>query len=101
MQVLKGILSESKEYYLDIKKKIEKRLANLPKGSIKERTISGQKYYYLQQRVGKKVAHKYLGKQKPELMIKQIKERDVLRLELKKAIESLKIIQRSEGRKHG
>lgn len=101
MKVLKGILSESKEYYLSIKRKIEKKLAGLPRGSIKERKISGQKYYYLQQRVGKKIAHKYLGKQKPELILKQIKERDVLKLELKKVIESLKIIRKSEGKKHG
>lgn len=101
MQILKGILSESKDYYLDIKKKIEKKLVSLPRGNIKERKIAGQKYYYLQQRVGKKVTHKYLGKQRPGLIIKQIKERDALKIELKKVVESLKIIQRSEGRKHG
>ena len=50
MKVLKGILSESKEYYLDIKKKIEGKLEKLPCGSIKKRKISGKKYYYLQYR---------------------------------------------------
>ncbi|MDP2922482.1 MAG: hypothetical protein Q8O30_02015 [Candidatus Omnitrophota bacterium] len=100
MNILKGILSEGKEYYLDVKQKIEKKLAVLPRGSIKERKIAGQKYYYLQQRIGKKIIHKYLGKQKPESLIKQIKEREVLKAELKKVNDSLKIIRKSEGRKH-
>jgi len=54
MAVLQGILSESKEYYINAKGKIEEKLEKLPKGSIKAREISGRKYYYLQQRVNKK-----------------------------------------------
>lgn len=101
MQVLKGILSESKEYYLDAKQKIEKKLAGLPKGSIKEREISGKKYYYLQYRKDKRIVHNYLGKDNPENLRKQIKERKAFKIELKKVNEALKIIKRSEGRKHG
>lgn len=99
--MLKGILSESKRHYLDVKKKIAKRLAGLPKGSVKERKIGGKRYYYLQQRLGEKVVHKYLGKGKPEPLVKQIKERRALAAELKKVNESLRIIKRSEGRRHG
>ena len=101
MKVLQGILSESKEYYLDVKKKIEKRLLNLPLGSIKEREISGKRYYYLQFRKDKKVIQKYLGKNKPEEIIRQIRERNVLKRELKKVSEALKIVKRSEGKKRG
>lgn len=101
MKVLQGILSESKEYYLDVKKKIEKRLLNLPVGSIKEREISGKRYYYLQFRKDKKVIQKYLGKNKPEVIIGQIRERNVLKRELKKVNEALKIVKRSEGKKRG
>ena len=101
MKILKGILSESKEYYLDIKKKINNKLENLPRGSVKEREISGKKYYYLQYRDGKRVVHKYLGKNKPDGLINQIKERKVLQDELEKVKEALKIIKRSEGSKHG
>lgn len=99
MKVLQGILSESKKYYLDAKKKIEKKLLGLPKGSVKEREIAGKKYYYLQYRVGKKILHKYLGRNRPELLINQIKERSALKSELKKVNEAIKIIKRSEGRK--
>jgi len=101
MKVLQGILSESKKYYLDVKKKIEKRLLNLPVGSIKEREISGKRYYYLQFRKDKKVIQKYLGKNKPEAIIRQIRERNVLKRELKKVNEALKIVKRSEGKKRG
>ena len=99
MKVLQGILAESKEYYLNLKKGIEKKLLNLPVGSIKEREISGNKYYYLQYRKDKKVIQKYLGKIKPEAIIKQIKERKVLKAELKKVNAALGIVKRSEGRK--
>lgn len=100
MKILQGILSESKEYYLEIKEKIRKKLASLPKGSVKERLITGKKYYYLQNRVGSKIVHKYLGKKYPEEIFGQIKERNALRIELKKVNEALKIIRRSEGRRH-
>lgn len=100
MNVLKGILSESKEYYLDAKRKLEKKLSSLPKGSIKERRIAGKKYYYLQSRVGKKVLHKYLGKDKPESLMNQLRERKVLKAELKKVNEALRVLKRTEGIKH-
>ena len=101
MKVLQGILSESKEYYLQAGEKIRKKLANLPKGSVKKRLIAGKRYYYFQQRVGKKVVHKYLGKRRPEEVISQIKERKALTVELRKVNGALRIIKRSEGRRHG
>jgi len=101
MKVLQGILSESKEYYLDARQKIERKLIDLPKGSVKEREIAGKKYYYLQYRKGRKIIQRYIGKVKPEAILKQIKERGLLKEELKKVNEALKIIRRSEGRKHG
>jgi hypothetical protein len=96
MEVLKNILKESWEYYLEIKQKIEKELKSFPKGSIKERNISNKKYFYLQQRLGKKVIHKYLGKNKPYELIQQIKERKNLLKELKKVNEALKILKKTE-----
>ena len=101
MKILKNIIGESKEYYIDIKEKISKKIADLPKGSIKERVINGRKYYYLQARSGKKVIQKYLGKEKPDDLLKQIKQRNQLRDELKKVNEALKIIKRAEGKKRG
>ncbi len=99
MNVLKGILSESKEYYLNAKDKISKKLAGLPQGSIKKRKIAGKIYYYLQHRIGKKVRHEYLGKDEPLALLKQLDERKALKSELKKVNEALRMLKRTEGRK--
>ncbi len=100
MSILKDILKESKQHYMEAKRKIEKKLLLLPKGSIKERVISGRKYYYLQCRKGKKVMQKYIGKVKPDKLIKQLRERRLLKVELRKVNEALKVLKRSEERKH-
>lgn len=100
MEILKGILAESREYYLKIKSQIEEKISQLPQGSIKKRIISGQAYYYLQRRVNQKVRHKYLGKAKPDKLAAQLKERARLKSELKKVLGSLKILTRAKGRKH-
>jgi len=99
MSVLKDILKESKQHYIEAKRKIEEKLLLFPQGSVKERTISGKKYYYLQYREGEKVTHKYLGKVKPEKLSKQLKEGRLLKAELRKVNEALKVLKRSEGRK--
>ena len=100
MKVLKGILKESKDYYLGLERDIRKRLARLPKGSIKRRKIGGGVYYYLQERRRAKVVHKYLGKSKPKKLVEKIEERRVLLKELKKVHKSLKLLQRAKSRKH-
>lgn len=100
MKVLKGILKESKDYYLGLERDIRKRLARLPKGSIKRRKIGGRVYYYLQERKKEKVAHKYLGKSKPKELIEKIEERKALLKELKKIQKALKLLQRAKSKKH-
>ncbi|MBF0570497.1 MAG: hypothetical protein HQL12_01365 [Candidatus Omnitrophica bacterium] len=99
MDVLKGVLVEGKKHYSDLKERIAKELMSLPSGSVKERRISGAVYYYLQKRVGDKIVHKYLGKEKPVDLLKQISQRRALKVELKKVNEGLRIVRRAEGRK--
>ena len=99
MDVLNGVLSESKKHYRDIKKRIERELKSLPAGGVKKRRIAGSIYYYLQARVGDRVVHKYLGKEKPEALLKQIARRHALKGELKKVREGLRLVRRTEGRK--
>lgn len=100
MKVLGGILKESKDYYLGLERDIRKRLARLPKGSIKRRKIGGGVYYYLQERKGAKVVHKYLGKSKPKKLVEEIEESKALLKELKKVQKALKLLQRAKSRKH-
>lgn len=99
MKVLKVILSESKEYYLNLKAEIHQRLVSLPSGSVKERVIAGRKYYYMQRRKDDKVVHEYIGNKRPNDLLEKIQERRVLKAELKKVNEALKMLQRAEGRK--
>lgn len=56
---MKDIISEYKEL-LELKIQIERELADLPRGYISEKTISGKKYYYLQTRNGNTVKSKYI-----------------------------------------
>lgn len=99
MNILKGILSESSEYYKEVEKRIKGKLSELPKGSVKKRKIGEKIYYYLQDRIGNKIIHKYLGKVKPEKLIEQIIERKKLKKELKKVIENKKTIKRAKVNK--
>ena len=99
MKVLKGILQESEQYYSGLQKKIRQKLAGLSRGSVKERVLSGKKYYYLQVRDGKRVVHKYLGKEKPQALIKEIEQRAGLKNELKKVDEALKLLRRTRVKK--
>lgn len=100
MKILKGILAESKGYYIDAKKKIEQKLSKFPKGNIKERIISKRKYYYLQIRKGGKIVHKYLGKEKPDELIKQIKQRNLFKKELKNINASIKLLKKIDKPKY-
>jgi len=97
MKVLKDILKESFQYYQDIERKIEKKLASLPQGSVKKRLIAGHAYHYLQRRVDGKVVHKYISKEKPQEMIAKIEERKALSQELKQVKEALKILARKRA----
>ena len=93
-KVLKGILKDSKEFYEQEKKSIEKELSKLPNGSIKKRKIGDSYYYYYQYRKEKKIIHDYLGKSEPKELDKKIKKRKALKKELKKVQDSLKLLSK-------
>lgn len=79
----------SESYYFNARERIYARLSQLPRGTVKERLISGRKYYYLQRREGKKVVHTYLGKEIPEDIKKNLEEREALRRKLKEVHDAL------------
>lgn len=79
MKVLISILSESQEYFIDLKKNIQSQLAQLPpKGSVKKRRISGNDYYYLQYRDGSRIKQDYIGKDCPVELNNKIEKRKKL-----------------------
>ena len=92
MSVLRGILKDSLRYYQRLERDLKRRLAHLPSGSVKRRRLKGRVYYYLQQRRGHKVVHRYLGREKPVELIRAIEERRLLRRELVKVEAALRLI---------
>ena len=92
MRVLKGILRDSLTYYERLERDLKRRLARLPQGSVKRRSIKGHIYYYLQQRHGAKVVHRYMGRHKPGELLKGIQERRQLRQELAKVRAALRLL---------
>ncbi len=101
MAILKGILKESLIYYLDLDKRLKARLKELPRGSILKRRIGRQDYFYLKVRDGVRVQSRYLGKKRPADIDKAIKERRLLKDQLKEVEQNLKMLARIEKRKHG
>jgi hypothetical protein len=89
MGVIKGVLKEELENSLRMKKEYEKALNELPKGCIAEKKIRGHSYYYLAQRVGKKVKYAYKGKIS-EAERNKYQEAKVLRAKYRKLLSQVK-----------
>ena len=92
MKVLKSILKDSLSYYQRLERDLKRRLAKLPRGSVKRRMIRGHGYYYLQRRNGGRIVHQYLGRQKPAELLKGIQERRQLKQELAKVRAALRLL---------
>ena len=89
MSIVSNLISKESVRNQNMITEYEKQLVDLPKGSIKSKTIGKNVYYYLYYREGKKVISKYLGKDEEsinvikellikrnhiELMLKQLKQ---------------------------
>lgn len=61
--ILTTVMQEKQriDYMLE---KYQEALAELPKGTISEKQVKGNTYYYLKYREGKKIVSKYIGKKK-------------------------------------
>lgn len=79
------------EYMLERYRKI---MEKLPKGSITETNINGQKYYYLKYREGKKVVSKYLGKDAENISL-LIDKRKHIEIMIKSLENELKIADKA------
>jgi len=102
MAILKGILDDSWKHYQNLEGKILKRLKKLHKGSLFKRRIGKNLYYYLNLRKGKKVLSKYLGREEPVELEKEIEERKKLKKQLKEVRENLKMLAKTlKKKRHG
>jgi len=88
--VIKSVLKEELANSLRMKKRYERELANLPKGSLVKRNIKGHEYYYLVYRENGKFKSIYKGKSVRDKDLKKYQEAKNLRSKYRKAISQLK-----------
>lgn len=99
MAILKDILKDSLDYYQDLDRRLRARMKELPRGSVLKRRIGRKDYYYQIYRNGKRVISRYIGKDEPLRIIKDIKERRQIRRQMGEVRENLRMLRRLEGRK--
>ncbi|HXT01332.1 MAG TPA: hypothetical protein VN915_11700 [Elusimicrobiota bacterium] len=99
MAILKGILKDGLDYYRELDQRYRARLKELPIGSVLKRRIGRKDYYYLIYRSGGRVISRYLGKEEPIQMEKDIKERRLIKKQMKEVRENLLLLRRLEKRK--
>lgn len=71
--------------------KYQEALAELPKGTISEKQVKGNTYYYLKYRDGKKIVSKYIGKREIEELRQQIDRRRHIEAMIKSLLEEQKL----------
>ncbi|MCQ4794164.1 hypothetical protein NE604_00700 [Anaerofustis stercorihominis] len=74
--------------------KYQETLAELPKGTISEKQVNGNTYYYLKYRDGKKVVSKYVGKQEAEALKQQIDKRRHIEVMIKSLLKEQKLAEK-------
>ena len=87
--VIKAILREELENSLRMKKDYEQALAKLPRGALVQKIIKGNKYYYLAERVGRRVRYHYKGKM-PEAEQKKYAEAKKMRAKYSRLLSQVK-----------
>ncbi len=94
--IISTILQEKQRinYMLE---KYQETLAELPKGTISEKQIKGNTYYYLKYRNGKKIVSKYVGKQEVETLKQQIDKRRHIEAMIKSLLEEQKLAEKVLG----
>ena len=91
--ILTTVMQEKQriDYMLE---KYQEALAELPKGTISEKQVKGNTYYYLKYREGKKIVSKYIGKKEIEELKQQIDKRRHIEAMIKSLLEELKISEK-------
>jgi len=87
---IKEVLKEELGNSIKIKKDYEREISKLPKGSLIEKKIRGNKYYYLLYRENGKVKFLYKGKNIPPVLADKYKKVKELRAKYRKSLSKLK-----------
>lgn len=92
MAFIYGVLKEEYDRMIEKKDDYEKKLSELPKGSLVKKQINGRSYNYLMFREDKKVITKYIKKEDFDTVKEQLERRKKIKSSLKSINEDLKII---------
>lgn len=98
MSPIKSVIKEELDNSYQLKKRYERELEKLPKGSLVRKEISGHEYYYLAVRDGQKVKYIYKGKLPPKEVEKynlSKKARQKYRSLLSETKKQIKFLERS------
>lgn len=74
--------------------KYQEALVELPKGTISEKQVNSNTYYYLKYRDGKKIVSKYVRKQEAEALKQQIDKRRHIEVMIKSLLEERKLAEK-------
>ena len=88
--VIKSVLREELASSFRMKKRYERELSRLPKGSLVRRSIKGHRYYYLIYRENGKFKSEYRGKSVSDREIKKYQEAKKLRAKYRRLLSQLK-----------
>ncbi|MCK4513838.1 MAG: hypothetical protein KAU31_01205 [Spirochaetaceae bacterium] len=103
MAIIHDILEDERKRLLELKKRYEDQLADLPKGTISIKERRGRDYCYLAFRDGDKVRFKYLGLPESQAVAEAksaLSQRKDIEANLKQVRQSLQEVERSlRGRK--
>ena len=88
--VIKSVLREELANSLRMKKRYDRELEKLPKGSLVKRNIKGHEYYYLVYRENGKFKSVYKGKSVRDKELRKYQEAKNLRSKYRQALSQLK-----------
>lgn len=99
MSILEEVLVEEYERSLRVSGAFAAELADLPRGSVRERVINGRTYYYLQYREGNHVKSDYVPRRDLEQLRKRLMRRKEIAAALKEQERSRRQIEKALGRR--
>lgn len=94
MSLIISIVKKQKQKIDYILEKYQKILSNLPKGTISEKKVNKNIYYYLKYRDGKKVVSKYIGKNDIETIRSQLERRHHIEVRIQLLTEEQKLAEK-------
>lgn len=98
MSILEEVLAEEYERSERVSRALMAELADLPRGSVRERLINGRSYYYLQYREGSRVRSDYVPREDVGALRERLARRKEVVAALKEQERSRRQIEKALGK---